>query len=416
MRRSSAAGVTGVEVTMRTRLLLALLGIAGTAHAVAPQCTMSSNVKSCYVPNMPLFDQTNPNFATVPKGATGGPPQTPPTCVYNGQVYTDTYINSLLPDGPMTGDPGAIPCMGFVDVLCGPTSAAMTHSAAIAGRSPTTVLRGWTASTYYPGTAPLTSLQFTPVAPGAGGNPRPVMSLGDVNRVAQMTWLRGTGGGAASSLQASDFVTLVNPPSWINTSTVPVTLTNPPPGVTASAVQQLIERGGGWLSYSPFPGLPPSEVQIQVAPAATAIHWNSPSAPPPDSQGLTGLVDEGYSLVIALEQSSVLVTPTATGDQLSFSGQTNGHIMAVNGYVQVNPNTVYLSINDPWFAVREYITLPGITDGTYTQNGSTRQVSTGAPSGALGVWSQGAQTVSPWQFNNNDTVDLVYYYDGLAVN
>jgi hypothetical protein len=280
---------------------------------------------------MPLYDQTNPNFAfvTVPSSTwsseaqpTWQPPllqsSSEPSC--GTTIIPDPYYTSWLPVGPISGDPGALGCWWYT-AICGPTAESMALMAVINGRGSATSYTGWTQS-FVDASSPTDQVGSVPnptfipsFSPSVSGTPnRLAMTGSDVQRVILMAIKQGTlpnaGGGMDAILSTASDFTPAATGSWGDANTI-------------------------------------SDATFSAA------------------------INSGSVIVFAIHEYTATITQVSgTSDQVTFKFNGGGHILAVNGD-QLGVLTIY----DPVYAVRETLTMESISTGTFPkQNGGTRTI------------------------------------------
>lgn len=344
-----------------------------------PLC--DATLDSCAFATMPLYDQTNPNFAllTVPFAIwqqERQPAAKPPLFPVGSYIpvgscsVVNTYYTSWLPFGPIPGDPGAIGsgcnAWWWYTAICGPTSESMALMAAIGYKAATTTISGWTQG-FVAATPPANQVGAVPnpfipstAAAGAATAPgtsnRSQMTPLDVQRVILMAISQGTlpnGGGGMSA-----FLSTVNdftPPAVAN------------PGSSSG------------ISNAAF----------------------------------TTLIQNGYVIVFCIHDYTAHVTTNGSQTSVTFTFNGAGHILAVNG-----EQSGTLVIYDPIYATVEMLSMGSVSAGTFSKTGETLTVADPEQGlSSVAIWPDSANPISSdWDIKDKQVITFIDGFAALKVN
>lgn len=372
-------------------VLMAIGALPAAQAEASNQCPPVSLVKpntsySCSFPNMPLYNQLDPNlaFVNVPEatyqvelseGLVGN--------IAGLQSGTPAWYfpQSWLPLGPAIGDPDSI---GYTySVTCGGTAEAMAYMAAIDSRSPSNVINpaSWTASTFVDATQPGWEYSF----------PEPLLQ---------------TNVAGAAQMDLVGLKRLVN--MFSLTNTVPAAGWYPSIGNSYWPY---------YLSFQPFAN------DFSQASYYTLTSWNAvegySNSASLSTSVLRGVINGGGTGVFHHTQWQVNITPVAspkppctvimsplgkpvgelcppqpppTYDAVTFTQVPESHYLALRGYTDyydANENlTTSIIYNDPAFGLETTRAFYDVPAGTFDKSGSLPRVVT-LPHGAsnLVAWA-----------------------------
>jgi len=320
----------------------------------------------CAFSAMPLFDQTNPNLAFInvpeaPVGQTISPTDSVCTVSYdhyhseypasyptyncekypapdhymeNHQPQPNPYTKSWLPWGPFLGDSGSLPWKrknSYGSATCGPTSETMALTAAIAYKDPATqiVPNSWTDVNFTQAQKPAFQNDWpspllassTSSDPNNGANARSgyQMTQQELQRLVNFALLQETdptNGGGCDAIES-----LVND------------FTSPNDATKVYEMYDAIDQG--------------KSVNINNA-------------------HVIKLIKDGFVTVIAMHYYTVHIENVGGSplhQQITLTLQPGGHILAVEGYSQLN-DQAFLIIHDPFYGIRRMESLPELSAGS----------------------------------------------------
>ena len=323
----------------------------------------------CYDGKMPLYDQTDPNFALVPVPSSIYQLENSPTSsvMSCGSTFLNPYYTSWLPLGPVwvnnTADPGVIGqgtgCGWWLSAICGPTAESMCLMAAIGQKSNSTHIASgsWTQQ-FYAGQAPPGQVGSAPNPMAVPSPPRSNMGPADIQRVINMGVLQNTnpdsGGGMGAFLQtAGDFT-----PNAVTVTTGTI-----------------------------------------------------------DANQFQYLISQGYVVEICLHDHSVSISGSGSNKTATLTYTGGGHMVAVNGIWKGT-----LLIYNPVYAAEQWVKPVALLNQTYVSGGNKLTVNMTDKSTAA-VWSQvasaGSGSVtgvnSVWDLSGGTTVTLIDGFNALKV-
>jgi hypothetical protein len=337
-----------------------------------PICDAATD--SCSFSDMPLYDQTNPNFAFVPVPYSTWQTESPPTSSTvapgTGCAIPNPYYTSWLPLGPIAGDPGALGppgCSWWYTALCGPTAESMALVAAAGYKGAETTVSGWTQD-FLTARAPQNQVGSIPnpfFIPAAAtgtltGIPnRSVMNGADVQRVISMAIAQGTspaGGGGMSQIlsTANDF-----------------------------------------------------------SPSASGSSGNASDI---SNATFTRVLQSGFVIVFCIHDYTAHLSTVGSKTTVNFTFNGGGHILAVNG-----EQSGTLVIYDPVYAQEEMLNMASIAAGTFTQtiNGVTKTRIIQAPESGLNtvaVWPESGFSTAPFGITDGQVITFIDGYLQYKVN
>jgi len=353
-----------------------------------PICDTATD--SCAFSDMPLYDQTNPNFAFVTVPASiwqqeSQPNASPPLSPVSNSLQAGTacavlnpYYTSWLPLGPMSGDPGALApgdgCYGwsFTD-LCGPSAESMALVAAAGYKGVKTTVSGWTQN-FLSAIAPSGQVGFIPnpsilpVLPAptvpssfaVTGTPnRAVMNGADVQRVINMAVAQGT-----------------------------------------------LPNSGGQMDQI-------LSTANDFSPSATGSSGNASAI---SNATFTSALESGFVIVFCIHDYTAHLTTSGLTTTVSFTSNGGGHILAVNG-----EQSGTLVVYDPVYAQEEMLNMSSISAGTFTQVlgriRDTRIIQ--APESGLNtvaVWPESGVSTAPFDLVDGQVITFIDGYLQYKVN
>jgi hypothetical protein len=320
----------------------------------------------CAFSAMPLFDQTNPNlaFINVPEASVGQTvnptdsvctvsynhyhseyPATYPTynCekspapdhyMENHQPQPNPYIKSWLPWGPFPGDSGSLPWKRknmYGSATCGPTSETMALTAAIAYKDSSTqiVPNSWTDLNFSQAQKP--AFQNDWPSPLVGASPS-----SDPNN--------GTSARSGYQMSQQELQRLVN--------LALLQETDPSYGGDCDAIESLTND-----FTSPNDSSKVYEMYDAID-QGKSVNINNAH--------VVKLIKDGFVTLIAIHYYTVHIENVGGSplhQQITLASQPGGHILAVEGYSQLNGQS-FLIIHDPFYGIRRIESLPELNAGT----------------------------------------------------
>jgi len=390
-------------------------------------------IQQCYFDDMPIYDQTNPNYAyvSVPDSTycaeknpvlesyfgdqgicDNGVPRVPTSLGPKKEFY-----KTWLPHGPVTGDPGSVGNSG--SSTCAANSDAMVMHAVVDNMdSSTTLVQGtgdiksWVHDVFLAATKPAEQEEWpSPLVTYSSDNTTYGSTFGDQNAERRDPY----------RMTATDLQQVVNIGSYMGTDPTYMT-----------------ERFWGWFDF-----------YDNFLPNAQTFYTNQTSI-----DTFRTHLSQGYVGIIGIGPVTVHIPYSRGGtENVTLEPQSGGHIMAVQGFSSIadytatscnyNPVTgkthcnysmvpgtesFNLSINDPWFANRRMVPITTLKSGTNQRTFSDGSTQTrivdfglnddGKPNYADDSHVTAATEVALWPFdatNNSTPLDVWSLTDGQTI-
>jgi|GEM_PF-7077249 len=326
-------------------------------------------VQQCYSDSMPIYDQTNPNFAyvSVPDSTycaeknpllqnyfgdqgicDGGTPRVPDPAVIKKNFY-----KTWLPWGPLAGDPDSLGNSG--SATCAANSGAMVMHALVDNKDASTTLvqgtgdvKSWVHDVFLTASKPAEQENWPdPLITYSSNNTTYVSTFGDQNAARRDPY----------RMTATDLQQVVNMGSYLGTDPTYMT-----------------ENFWGWFDF-----------YENFQPLAQTFYTQQTSV-----ETFRSYLKQGYTGIIGIGPVTVHISYSRGGtEKVTLEPGSGGHIMAIQGFSSVadykatacnyNPITgktrcLYdmvpgtesfnLSINDPWFANRRTVPITTLKAGT----------------------------------------------------
>jgi len=363
-------------------LLCLVVTIASAAYAGHPRCSLmlGTNQKACWF-EMPNYDQNNPNFAAYISPSTFKRETGPVANVVCG-VVNNPFDQSWLPYGPMIGDDHSLwteSCSYGISEICCPTAEAMALMGAIASKSASTSISGWT-NRFYAGQTPDAynasvglMNQIGPIFPFVP-DPRLHMELTDIQRVIDM-----------------------------------------------ALEQHTMPNAGGDEDYI-------TKVEKDFSPAAIGKDFGMGFADPSDISNATFIADleAGAVIVIALHYWTANIKRTGSNSsEITFTSNTGGHCITVRGF-SVMPisdrsgSNVSQGIDtiDPDGGFYRWVSIVKLANGNYTRGPASRKLTLPEGWTSVGVWPEGDPknaVNSVWDITDKKQIRFIDEYHTLKV-
>ncbi|MGA9354811.1 MAG: hypothetical protein WBV46_14065 [Terriglobales bacterium] len=292
--------------------------------------------------------------------------------VCSAAVCGNPFDSSWLPAGPIPGDAYSFNSWWWTAICC-PTAESMALMGAIANKSPSTTISGWTANFYAggPPTPPSSGLtnQTGPIFPFVPDT-RTHMLAADIQRVIDMALAQGT---------------------------------NPSAGGNFDHIQSILG---------------------DFTPAATGAIGSANNI---SNSTFVNDISAGSVIVIAIHTWQAHVASTGSNaDAVTFTWVGDGHCLAVTGFISStfrNPIggvsvTQSVEVLNPVYGAAEWIDMLNVTNGTYTQSGLSRTLTlpgTGWTTGAIWPDAGSSPVNSVWDIVDGENIVFIDAYETLSV-
>jgi hypothetical protein len=362
------------------------------AMADVPPCTPPTSVApgtsfTCGYPDMPLYNQIDPNLAHIQVPSDTLALEVTHNTEINIVDNPDdaAFYNTWLPWGPQKNDPGSIG--KSYSITCGQTAMAMAYQAALHYRSVTEINPGSWTDVYFEGAQrPATQ---APIA----------------------TPLVKTNYPGAVQMGVTGLQRLVN--TYHKTNTDPL----------QGTAQHFLSFD--WLVDD-------------LTPAALSAVWSTDSAMPGSTSSISiwnglmqWLLDHGWTGIFHRAYYTVHVTPTVTGDSVTFTKGDESHYLALDAYTissDASGNvTQTITYNNPDEGIQDTHAFVDILAGTYSRTvggiitmSVTRTIELPDSDGALMAWpapvSGGYPTLtSIWDLQDGEKIAMVNEMSAIYV-